>query len=276
VVGVATGVRLDASPDRADDPTLACRADGRDHRRRHRRIRIGASASGRPIRASPVAAMASASERRDRGPGLAAAPLGRIGAQEAVVAVARVSPAGPSRRRFSVGDFYAMAEAGVFAPGERVELIEGEIYQMAPIGPRHGYSTDVLGNEFKERLGRLVRVRVQGPLHLDDGSEPEPDLLLLRPHPDRYRGRHPTPGDVLLLVEVSDTTLDFDRSRKLPVYARADIPEVWIVNLVDGRIETHAEPSGGAYRNERAYAAGQEVAPREFPECLLSVDEILG
>jgi Uma2 family endonuclease len=119
-----------------------------------------------------------------------------------------------------------------------------------------------------------VRVRVQGPLHLDDGSEQ--DLLLLRPRADRYRGRHPRPGDVLLLVEVSDTTLDFDRSRKLPVYALADIPEVWIVNLVDGRIETHAEPSDGAYRNERVYATGQEVAPRAFPECLLPVDEILG
>ena len=192
------------------------------------------------------------------------------------MAIARVPGLGPSRRRFSVGDYYAMAEAGVFEPGERVELIEGEIYAMAPIGPRHGDSTDVLGNELKERLGRVVRVRVQGPLHLDDGSEPEPDLLLLRPHSDRYRGRHPTPGDVLLLVEVSDTTLVFDRSRKLPVYALAGIPEVWIVNLVDGQIETHAEPSDGAYRNERVHGAGQEVAPRAFPECFLSVDEILG
>ena len=151
------------------------------------------------------------------------------------MAIARVSPVGPSRRRFSVGDDYAMAGAGVFEPGERVELIEGEIYQMAPIRPRHGYSTDVLGNELKERLGRLVRVRVQGPLRLDDGSEPEPNLVLLRPHSDGFRGRHPTPGDVLLLVEVSDTTLAFDRSRKLLLYAPADIPEVWIVNLVFGR-----------------------------------------
>jgi Uma2 family endonuclease len=197
-------------------------------------------------------------------------------AQEAVVAIARVSAGGPSRRRFSVDDYYAMAEAGVFEPGERVELIEGEIYEMAPIGPRHGYSTDVLGNEFKERLGRVVRVRVQGPLHLDDGSEPEPDLLLLRPRSDRYRGRHPVPGDVLLLVEVSDTTLAFDRERKLPVYALAGVPEVWIVNLVDGQVEIHAEPFDGTYRNRRVYGAGHEVAPRAFPECLLSVEEILG
>jgi Uma2 family endonuclease len=98
----------------------------------------------------------------------------------------------------------------------------------------------------------------------------------IAPHPDRYRGRHPTPGDVLLLVEVSDTTPEFDRSRKLPVYALAGVPEVWIVNLVDGRIETQAEPSGGAYRDARVYAGGQEVAPRAFPECLLAVDEILG
>ncbi|HEV8637962.1 MAG TPA: Uma2 family endonuclease [Chloroflexota bacterium] len=182
----------------------------------------------------------------------------------------------PARHRFTVAEYRAMAEAGIFGEDDRVELIEGEIYDMPPIGPEHGFSTDELANGFKERLGNRVRVRTQSPLHLEDGSEPEPDVALLRPPASRYRGRHPTPADVLLLVEVSSSTLHFDRTHKLRLYARHGIPEVWIVDLIDGLIETYADPADGQYRHHHVHRRGEELAPQAFPDCRLAVDQVLG
>ena len=117
--------------------------------------------------------------------------------------------------------------------------------------------------------------RVQNPLRLDDGSEPEPDLMLLRPPKSRYRTRHPGPEDVLLLVEVSDSTLTFDRTTKLALYARAGIADVWVVNLVQGQIEAFFDPADGLFRGQRVCGRGESVAPRAFPDCVLTVDDVL-
>ena len=168
-----------------------------------------------------------------------------------------------------------MAEVGILGPGARTELIEGDIYDKMTPGPRHAFGTRELGDDFKNRLGRAIVLSVQSPLHLDDESVPEPDLVLLRPRADRYRGRHPGVQDVFVLVEVSDTTLVFDRTRKIPMYARAGIPEVWVINLVDRVIETWSDPADGAYRQQQTYKPGETIAPKAFPDCQLPVDDIL-
>src|SRR6266581_3181743 len=133
-----------------------------------------------------------------------------------------------AQHRFSVGEYYRMAEAGILHPDARVELLDGRIIDMSPIGPFHGGVTKRLIRFFTALAkGRWI-VSAQDPVHLDEYSEPQPDLMLLKPDADDYTSRHPRPEDVLLLVEVPDTTLAFDREQKLPIYARAGISEVWI------------------------------------------------
>lgn len=179
------------------------------------------------------------------------------------------------RRRFSVGEYYAMAEAGILTENDRVELLDGEIVVMAPIGNRHQSSVDGHGEMFTLRLQGRANVRIQGPVRLDDDNEPEPDVTLLRRRDDYYATGHPGPDDVLLLIEVADTTLDFDRKVKLPLYARAGIPEVWIVNLQDRRVEVYTEPDGVGYGSVRHYGPGESVAPLHFPDIALEVERII-
>jgi Uma2 family endonuclease len=133
--------------------------------------------------------------------------------------------------RLSVGDYYRMAEAGILAPDARVELIEGEVLDMAPIGTRRNGCVNFLSNTLVAALHERAIVQTQGPIRLDEYSEPQPDLALLRPRPDFYGSAHPTPADVLLVSEVADTTLAFDRDVKVPIYARFGIPEVWLVDI---------------------------------------------
>jgi Uma2 family endonuclease len=168
-----------------------------------------------------------------------------------------------------------MIEAGVFPPEYRAELIDGEIMEMSPAGKRHAACVDMLSELLREKLGRSVNIRVQNPVRLDN-SEPQPDLAVVRRREDFYRDALPTAADILLLIEVSDTTLDYDRQKKLPLYARAGVPEVWIVNLVDSRVETHAAPGGGAYRLTGVAARGEELRARAVDGLGLGVSEILG
>src|SRR5580658_8478845 len=137
----------------------------------------------------------------------------------------------PVQHRFSVTEYYRMAETGVLAYDARVELIDGQIIDMPPIGPFHGGVAKFLIRFFESLAeGRWI-TSVTDPVHLDDHSEPQPDLMLLKPSSDFYRKRHPRPEDVFLLVEIADTSLMKDQEMKLPLYARAGIVEVWIVNL---------------------------------------------
>src|SRR5438552_12280642 len=135
------------------------------------------------------------------------------------------------RRRFTVEEYHRMAEAGILSEDDRVELIEGEIVQMSPIGPRHSACVDRLNALFTSRLRRRAIVRVQNPIVLSRWTEPQPDLTLLRPRADFYAERHPGPADVLLAVEVAETSGVYDRGTKLALYARARIPEVWLVDV---------------------------------------------
>lgn len=180
------------------------------------------------------------------------------------------------RHKLDVREYYRMGEAGIFEPGERVELIEGEIIDMAPVGSGHNGTVTGLTRRIILGVGERAVVTVQGPLRLSDLSEPQPDLLLLKPRADDYRSEHPTPADVLLLVEVADSSLRFDRSVKLPLYARHGVPEVWIVNLGDGVVEVYRDPKDDAYRSTARAVCGEVLEPAALPGLRIAVTEVLG
>ena len=184
-------------------------------------------------------------------------------------------PAAPTRRRFTVAEYYAMAEAGILAPDERVELLDGDVIVMPPINEWHASRVGRFTNTLPLQFQGQAIVWIQNPVRLDDASEPEPDVMLLRWRDDFYENGHPGPADVLLLIEVSDTTVDYDHSAKLAAYAAAGIPEVWIVNRPDRRIESYADPTGDAYATVRHYGAGESIAPSAFPDIVLQVDQII-
>lgn len=140
-----------------------------------------------------------------------------------------------------------MAEVGLLAPDARVELIEGEIIDIAPIGSRHAGAVDRLAQMLIRAVGERAIVGVQRPIRLGTQSEPQPDLALLRPHPDFYSEAHPTAADILLLIEVSDTTWRYDREIKLSLYARHGIPEVWIANVDRKELHCFRNLQGGTY-----------------------------
>jgi Uma2 family endonuclease len=169
-----------------------------------------------------------------------------------------------TRYRFRVEEF-ERAFQGV----PHVELLRGEVYQMSPIGPKHFYAVMRMDHRLREALGAKAVVAAQSPLRLSEDSEPEPDLMVLRPPLDRYQEKLPTPEDVLLLVEVADTSLEFDREAKLPLYAEAGIPEVWLVNLKENLLEVYRDPRGGRYREIRLLSPEEEVSPTLLPEVSL-------
>lgn len=168
-----------------------------------------------------------------------------------------------------------MAETGVLRPDARVELLNGEIIDMSPIGPFHGGVTDYLNEIFTTASKGRWRTRVQNPLRLDDHSEPQPDVMLLKPAPDFYRQRHPQPEDVFLLIEVSDSTLAADQAEKLPAYGRAGVAEMWIVNLNELTIEVYREPHFTGYGSKTIVRAGDTIAPLAFPDAVVDVTELL-
>ena len=168
-----------------------------------------------------------------------------------------------------------MAELGFLAPDARVELIGGEIHDMSPIGPLHSGVTIRLNRLFSlAAKGRWI-VSTQNPVGLDNYSEPEPDVVLLKPAPDDYVSHHPAPDDVLLLIEVADSSLDFDRQKKLPVYARAGVPEVWIINLQESVIEVFREPHFTDYGQKAIVRSGEKASPAAFPDVKVDVADLL-
>ncbi|MDQ2809654.1 MAG: Uma2 family endonuclease [Chloroflexota bacterium] len=181
----------------------------------------------------------------------------------------------PQRWRFTVDEYERMGATGVFAPDARMELIEGEIFTMAAIGYRHAAHVMLLAELLGRHFGETTFISSQNPLHLSKHSEPEPDVMVLQRRADRYLTALPTPADVLLLIEVSDTTLLFDRKQKLPLYARAGILEVWIVNLVNDTLEICRAPAGGRYGTRRVVRRGDTVDLIALPGVLLAVDDIL-
>lgn len=177
-------------------------------------------------------------------------------------------------RPISVEDYHRMAEAGIFDEHERVELLDGMLISMPPIGPHHAYSVRYLNNMFTRHLRECV-VDVQNPLNLGPRSEPQPDIVLLPMPFTRYAGRLPVPDDALLVVEVAETSLSYDLGPKLRAYARAGVVELWIVNLVNRRIESYRNPADNAYHERAVAYPGEHVAPAAFPDERLAVADIL-
>ena len=169
-----------------------------------------------------------------------------------------------------------MAEAGILGEDDRVELIEGEIVDMSPVGAQHAACVKRLRRLLDRVIGDSAVLGIQDPIQLDDGTEPLPDISLLRPSADFYSSSHPTPIDVLLLIEVADATLPTDRRIKVPIYARAAIPEVWVVNLKQEIVEVYSQPSGGSYRVVWTAQRGQMLSVHGFEGVQIDVDEVLG
>ena len=184
---------------------------------------------------------------------------------------------GPERRPFTNAEYHALAGADILAPDERVQLVAGDIIVMSPVGNPHAECVDLIDDAFTPL--RLVparaRVRVQGPMVMPDHSEPEPDLMLLKLREGGYISGHPRPEDILLLVEVSDSTLRYDRDVKMQLYAAAGVPEAWLVNLRDDWIESHTEPTPDGYRVTQRYELGDTIAPQAFPDLAIPVERII-
>lgn len=169
-----------------------------------------------------------------------------------------------------------MGEVGILTEDDRVELLEGELIQMSPIGPRHAAAVRRLTRLLIRRLGTAAVVSVQNPIALDDHSEPQPDIAVLRPRRDEYATDHPAPRDVPVLIEVMDAAQDYDRGRKLRRYAEDGIREVWLVDLVADVIEVHRQPVARAYRAVSRHGRGQRVHIGAFPGKGFRVNEVLG
>ena len=180
------------------------------------------------------------------------------------------------RRRFTVDEFECMGRAGILHEDERVELIDGEIIQMAAMGSRHAGSVDRLTEWSIAGLAGRAHVRVQNPVRLDPHGQPQPDLAIVRRRPDRYFTRHPGPEDVFLIVEVADSSLDWDGNVKLHWYAAAGIPEVWIVDLEGERVLVFRRPSAQGYQETMIVTRGGSLSPDAFPDMALAVDSVLG
>jgi Uma2 family endonuclease len=180
------------------------------------------------------------------------------------------------RRRFTVDDYYRMAAAGVLGEDDRVELIDGEIIELSPIGSLHAGYVNRLARCFIGGLGERAVVAVQNPVRISDLSEPQPDIAVLEPRADAYTTAHPLPADVLLLIEVADSSLAFDRHLKAPLYALCGIRELWIVDVEARRIAVFRDPGPEGYRTESTAGLGETIHPVAFPDLPVDVNEIVG
>jgi Uma2 family endonuclease len=180
------------------------------------------------------------------------------------------------RYRFSVDDYHSMVEAGVLKADQRVELIEGEVVEMSPIGKLHASCVNRLTALLTNRVRQQAIVSVQNPVQTGSFSEPQPDVALLKYREDFYAARHPRPKDILLVIEVADSTIDYDREVKIPLYARAKIAQAVIVNLSLGVVEVYTKPLRGKYTQAKELKRGQALKLQKLPELALTVDEILG
>lgn len=178
-------------------------------------------------------------------------------------------------KRFTVEEYERMGEAGILPERPRLELIGGEIIEMNPIGIRHAAVVKWLIRLLARQLRDTAMLSVQDPLVVDDRSEPQPDVMVLRLRPDGYYSAHPRVADVLLLIEVADSTLAYDTSIKLPLYARNGVVETWIVDLIHDVIQVHTEPSPEGYRSVRVARAAETLVPRMLPEVSIRVADVL-
>ncbi|MGK7946154.1 MAG: Uma2 family endonuclease [Microcystaceae cyanobacterium] len=177
-------------------------------------------------------------------------------------------------RKFNVTEYNKMAETGILTPQDQVELIRGEIIAMSPIGLRHAACVKRLNDFLNYQLHNLAIISVQDPIQLNDISQPQPDLVLLKPRADFYESQIPKPSDVYLLIEVSDSSLDYDQTVKLPLYAENKIPEVWMVNLNNKTLEVYRQPQNNNYQVQQKNVPS--ISPLAFPNLTLTLNDIFG
>jgi Uma2 family endonuclease len=178
-------------------------------------------------------------------------------------------------RKFTSNEFALLIATGILSEDERVELLRGEIIPMAPIGSRHAACINGLALLLSPLLAaRRILVAVQNPIHLDDYSEPQPDLVIARFRSDLYAGNHPTPPDILLLIEVADSSEDFDRTIKLPLYAQAGIAETWLINLNQDTVEAYRTPSPEGYRDMHTYLGEERLSPEALPDFSIAASDL--
>ncbi len=176
----------------------------------------------------------------------------------------------------TVDDYHRLVEVRILGAHDRVELLDGQIVEMSPIGPRHASRVNHLARLLYRTLGDAVILGVQNPVALGGRSEPQPDIAVLKPRADAYSTAHPGPEDVLLVIEVADTSLESDRDVKLGLYAAAGIPEAWLLDLENDVIEVHRQPGPDGYREVRTLGRGDTLAALCVPTGVISIDEVLG
>ncbi|MCI0391752.1 MAG: Uma2 family endonuclease [Acidobacteria bacterium] len=181
----------------------------------------------------------------------------------------------PGNYRFTVKDYYRMLEAGILTEDDRVELIRGEIRTMSPKGPKHSSGNTRANRYFTRLLGDHAIIRIQEPIHIDDYSEPEPDVVLAAPAEDFYDYHHPTPEDVLMVLEVADSSLLFDREEKSLLYAQAGVRQYCLLNLRDRELEDYRNPGPSGYRSKQTYTAEQSFNLDALPDVFIEVNALL-
>ena len=178
-------------------------------------------------------------------------------------------------RQFNTEEFHRMADAGIFGENDRLELIDGGIFEMTPIGPFHAECVRRLTKLLYQRVGNHAEVSVQNPIQLGPQTELYPDIALLRARQQGYRLSHPGPKDILLLIEAGDTSFETDRTTKIPRYAQAGIPEVWLIDLAGSQVHVYTGPSLSSYKNIRVLRGADALQVTLLPACRVTVDEIV-
>lgn len=180
-----------------------------------------------------------------------------------------------SRRLFTVAEYEQMIQTGILQEDDRLELVDGAIFEMPPIGSRHAACVRRLQHLLARALGDRVLVDTQNPVRLHDYSEPLLDVVILQHRPDLYAAGHPQPDDVFLVVEVADTSLAYDQEVKVPAYARSGILEVWVVDLTSASVHVYRTPSAGRYHDITRLQRGATLTPQAFPDLVLLVEHIV-
>ncbi|MEH2252177.1 Uma2 family endonuclease [Nostoc sp.] len=180
------------------------------------------------------------------------------------------------RRKFTVEQYHKMIESGILTEDDRVQLIRGEIIEMSPIGTKHAACVKCLNKLLSSKLRDRILIAIQDPVVLDNNSEPQPDVALLKPRDDFYATAHPQPQDIFLLIEVSDSTVMYDREEKIPLYAEANIIEVWLVDINEQIVEVYQQPTAAGYQLMQKFTCGQTLSIPAFPDVNITVNEIFG
>jgi Uma2 family endonuclease len=176
-------------------------------------------------------------------------------------------------RSLTSADYYQMMESGIIREGEKVELILGQIFTMAAKGTRHTLSTRKLFKQLLALIGDRADVQSQDPITLPNNSEPEPDIVIARLRLDDYANSHPSPADIILVIEVADSSIKFDRDTKAPLYAAAGISEYWIVNLIDNHLEIYRQPEGSIYTSIQIVTPPRSINLPQFPETVVQIGD---